>query len=299
MQDDAPIRLYWWNARPNFGDALSELVTSYASGRRVEWAAQRQADLFAVGSLMRMANSVGVGRRPPMDPLVIWGTGAMEDIRFDLLAERAHVAAVRGPLTAAVLGLESAVLGDPGLLAQEATGFAASGDIAIGVIPHFKTVPAVRSVLEDAVNKDLVIIDPCDPLDMVLRQISACRLIVSSSLHGLVVADSFGIPSVWMEPGAIHPAPHFKFEDYAAGIGRTLNAPIALASLPGFVLAPELPDTRHFERLGAVKQGLVDAFPSGLSRRRPDGAPAAQPVREGHELDRGKATKQGEPADQR
>ena len=39
-----PLRLYWWNAVPNFGDAISPVIVGHLSGREVRHAAPKDAE---------------------------------------------------------------------------------------------------------------------------------------------------------------------------------------------------------------------------------------------------------------
>tara|TARA_R100000908_G_C3695911_1_gene108346 strand:+ start:297 stop:455 length:159 start_codon:yes stop_codon:yes gene_type:complete len=47
--DTTPLRLHWWKAVPNFGDALSPVVLAHVAGRRVEHAGVRKAEVWAIG----------------------------------------------------------------------------------------------------------------------------------------------------------------------------------------------------------------------------------------------------------
>ena len=60
---------------------------------------------------------------------------------------------------------------------------------------------------------------PCWRWERVLEHICSCRAVVSSSLHGLVCADAYGIPNVWLDEFALEEG-HFKFRDYFASQGR-------------------------------------------------------------------------------
>jgi hypothetical protein len=75
--------------------------------------------------------------------------------------------------------------------------------------------PVVRSIR--AHHPEVAIIDICGTAASVLEGIGACEAILSSSLHGLIVADSLGIPNHWMElnrgPEPVSGA-GFKFRDY-------------------------------------------------------------------------------------
>jgi pyruvyltransferase len=58
--------------------------------------------------------------------------------------------------------------------------------------------------------------------------IMSCRRIISSALHGLVIADAYGIPSAWLssDSGAGGSRPsggEFKFYDYMLSVQKVRN----------------------------------------------------------------------------
>ena len=52
--DTTPLRLHWWKAVPNFGDAISPVVLAHVAGRPVEHAGVRKAEVWAIGSLLQV-----------------------------------------------------------------------------------------------------------------------------------------------------------------------------------------------------------------------------------------------------
>lgn len=94
----------------------------------------------------------------------------------------------------------------------------------------------------DGVHLINVFDEPCE----VLRQIAACEFIVSSSLHGLVIADAYGVPNVRvrLSLGLID---ELKFDDYYSAFG--LRAPECLSADELKFLAGE------FELLGRAIAG--------------------------------------------
>ena len=68
------LRLFWWKGKPNFGDVLSSLVVAHMSGRPVVHSGVREADLIAVGSLLRAVSRKHKSPRPSGKPWV-WGSG--------------------------------------------------------------------------------------------------------------------------------------------------------------------------------------------------------------------------------
>lgn len=88
----------------------------------------------------------------------------------------------------------------------------------LGVIPHWSDA---ELPLKFAYGH---VIRPENGPMHVMTEIARCRRVVSSSLHGIIVADSFGIPrQAELFPNAHSPyeGGDFKFRDYAASIGTT------------------------------------------------------------------------------
>ena len=61
------------------------------------------------------------------------------------------------------------------------------------------------------------------PYKEVIDEILKCNKIVSSSLHGIVLAEAYGIPAKWEKYSDDVLGNGFKFRDYLSGTGRTLK----------------------------------------------------------------------------
>lgn len=214
------VQAYWWNEVPNFGDALAPLLLERFAYLRVEWSPVSRARIASVGSIL--------DHIPPLWDGIILGSGKLrEDTRVHLLGARSRAAAtilaLRGPLSAKGIP-GSYALGDPGILADELVG-PQEKLWDLGILPHFsdtELVPRFRA-LTPAQQSIRVIHPGTDPLT-VLREIGSCRQIVTSSLHGMIVADAFGIP----RRVEACPKPHvsggeYKFRDYSASIRTPLE----------------------------------------------------------------------------
>ena len=165
----------------NFGDEMGpELLKRL--GYRVKRTRLQEADIITAGSVLQSALKYG------RDGLVVWGSGMINE-KDEVRPRHFKYAAVRGRLTAEQVGLDSEriALGDPGILAsylwpKPRTRF------QVGVVPHY--VDKRRFNWADKV------IDVTRPVDEVINDIASCATIVSSSLHGIIVAQSFGIPAM-------------------------------------------------------------------------------------------------------
>ena len=56
-----------------------------------------------------------------------------------------------------------------------------------------------------------------------MQQVNKYDSIISSSLHGIIVAHSYGIPAGWWKPSNKVTGDGSKFEDYAQSVGITLK----------------------------------------------------------------------------
>jgi hypothetical protein len=84
-----------------------------------------------------------------------------------------------------------------------------------------------------------------DPLE-VIADIGSCERIVASSLHGLIVADSFGIPrraERFDKMTSPHEGGEFKYQDY----GSAISQPVEFAKFGGQLAARERIEVKQAE----------------------------------------------------
>ncbi len=256
-----PIGLYWWRHQDqrirNVGDELSPLIVAMVSGRPVTYAPMATCDLVATGSQAEVALEIRRDR-----PIHVWGTG----FQFEgppVEPTHARVAAVRGPLSAARLGLAGMVaMGDPGLLADGLLDRMPRVRHRVGLVPHYVDLdlPAVRAW--NGLRHD-VVISPLTPPRVFIRAIAACDVILSSSLHGLAVADALGVPNRWVRLSDRVRGDGYKFRDHLQCVGEKDDSPIELPAL-GALDAPALETIGNAYRragLEEIRRRLVASFP--------------------------------------
>lgn len=196
------MKAYWWRGHTNFGDRLTPLLLEQLMGTDVEWAAPAAAEWVACGSVL--------SHLPPGWTGSVWGTGRESAQPTDL--NSARVLALRGRLTAELTEVHGDfALGDPGLLADRLPYRVQRSRVAVGVFPHWQDRQLAHRF------KGLVIRAETDPLTLI-GEIASCERLITSSLHGLVVADALGIPRRWETFSRIQ-GRGFKFRDYASVIG--------------------------------------------------------------------------------
>ena len=209
------IELFWWQspAGVNFGDYLSSVVVTKMAadaGCFLNEERSTPARLLAVGSILHFAR----------DGDIVWGSGVNGKVPVERHTFRhLDVRAVRGPMTRDFLlrrGIEvPEIFGDPALLVADllSTRFPTlSGRTdPVAFVPNLHDLPAMQGWEN--------LISPLDPWWSVVHRISRARHVISTSLHGLVVADAFGVPCTYLRLSEEENL--FKYEDYILGVGRS------------------------------------------------------------------------------
>lgn len=199
---------YWWTGRPNFGDVLTPLLMARFAGLSLAWSSPAEARCIVVGSILEHVPADWTG--------FVAGAGKLFGDSAVTLP-RATVMGVRGPLSAKSFPGRHLVLGDPGLLADQLVA-PVEKRYDLGLVPHWSD-DTLEHRPEFTKFNPHVIRSTGDPLE-VIREIGRCKKIVSSSLHGVIVADAFAIPrrtemtALFAREGGT-----FKFRDYNGSIG--------------------------------------------------------------------------------
>ena len=200
----------------NFGDLLSQRIVAEVTGRRVRWERPESANVTAIGSVVEHLATVD-------SRAVVWGSG----LRGGSSASRAwaerrpsRFLAVRGAHTRDALALDSGVpLGDPGLLVR--TLFRRSPRRSgVVIIPHFLAFnsPDARKQLAAARSLGMRVLVPSAGYESICEEVSRAELVLTSSLHGMVVADALDCPVHLVSFGPTAEPP-FKFSDYQTVYG--------------------------------------------------------------------------------
>lgn len=212
---------YWhesWRGRSfvNFGDYISlKLVERIVNNPlRTYTKAHKTVEkkILGTGSIISFAN----------DHDIVWGSG----INGKLLKPKYYrfngldIRCVRGPLSRQFI-IEHLhlhcpeIYGDPALLfpyffPEFTRKENPSHDYLI--IPHYSE--------EDDFSKEEWdnVVYSTDPWDEVVEKILDSRFVISSSLHGIIIAEAYGIPARLLKVSNNEPL--FKYQDYYSGTGR-------------------------------------------------------------------------------
>jgi pyruvyltransferase len=218
------MRLYYWNAYGNnFGDAMGPDIVgrilnkkvAKLDGRKLLTERKFEHNLFALGSIFHRVS----------DGDVVWGTGVNPKYPIKKNLENLDIRAVRGPLTQEFIKQKIGIdcpnaFGDPGLLLPMLfPEFKPTPRRKYGIVPHFRDLAYLEANHEN-------IISPKQAWRTVVKSILECELVISSSLHGLITAETFGIPARWLynpELPSSKTEGTFKYNDYFASTNRDID----------------------------------------------------------------------------
>jgi pyruvyltransferase len=211
------LPLFYWEHKNfiNFGDYISlELVERIVQKpvRTLLTNYRKQKKLLAIGSIFSFA----------ADNDVVWGAGIngrllkLKHYRFAKL----DIRAVRGPLTRQFLyenfSIESPeIYGDPALLFPYFfPEFKRKDNPTYDyiVIPHYSELSLFPN------TKDPHVVYPTEPWNVVIEKILDSRFVIASSLHGIVIAEAYGIPARMLRVTKNEGL--FKYRDYYLGTNR-------------------------------------------------------------------------------
>ena len=185
--------------------------------------------IMMAGSILPFANEYSV----------VWGTGFMHS-QSTMMGMPTKITAVRGPLTLKrlqELGFDGKVaFGDPSMLIYRWVETESKPQYEYGVIPHYMDRKIVEGWPDDILFIDIQQRD----FKNLYRQVESCKKIISSSLHGLILADVMGLPALWVKLSNNLAGDDMKFHDYFASIGRK--------------------DVEYFDLRGGYDDSVKDAF---------------------------------------
>lgn len=145
---------------------------------------------------------------------IVWGAGLIDEI---YTTGKHKYYAVRGPKTKALLEKKGYdvpdVFGDPALILSRIYNKVVEVKNKVGIVPH---IIHYDDLLKYEIPKEMAVIDlKTKDIELVIDTIRSCEFIISSSLHGLIVAHAYGIPALWVNlSDAKLMGNNVKFYDY-------------------------------------------------------------------------------------
>ena len=220
LAGDSVLPVFFYSLYPNWGDHVGPFILEAFCGRPVvkSYFGLRK-HLLSIGSILEQANSKSV----------VWGSG-LKEATDSPISQPHMIASVRGPLTRSrlkYLGLDCPErYGDPALLLPSLyPKKKCEGPNKIGVVLHKSHKKYEQSFQAEVFQIiDLATSDVRGFVDA----LCSCEMVVSSSLHGLIAADAYGIPNVWVDFEGMELS-SFKFLDYYGSLGQSNPRPLVLS----------------------------------------------------------------------
>lgn len=242
--------LFYWHGHKNVGDELSLYLTEKISNKKfiASHPPFTESTLSAIGSLLTY--------KILCPNLVVWGTGSLtessllprplkifplthllKDLKRHFSSHQPYIRAVRGPKTKEFLnkiGVKCpSIYGDPALLMPI---FYNPKQIEhkyhSGIILHHSQTNIIDKSILDSLGIRFISIqrEGNNEIEDFIDEICSCKTIFSSSLHGIILAQSYGIPAQWIQI-TDHPIQNnskHKFHDYFLGAGQIMQEPVCL-----------------------------------------------------------------------
>lgn len=241
------VNLHWWqysNKEQNVGDMLSPVVVQYMiDSIGLHDKSRKTRHLFAIGSIIDSG----------YQDATVWGSGILNGKKkwWWRFFRKFDIRCVRGPETRKVLQDNGyrcpEIYGDPAILMPQI--YPAPHDVIkeyeYRVVRHLAYAQDARDSLSPITSD----------WKSFINEILKSKLIISSSLHGIILAEAYGIPAILLREQNMN---LFKYRDYYYSTGR-YQFPIADSVEEALRMIPaSLPD------LEPLREGLISAFPVDL-----------------------------------
>lgn len=243
------------NAPYNLGDSLGEVIIKFLLE-------QKGIDMDAPVSKTKHFNCVGTNIHGSYQDATVWGSGIYppqskaESWCQKISGRKLDVRAVRGPLTKKVLEEYGhkcpEVFGDPAILMPLIYNPNLEQKKGKLIIPQFISE---REFRKKHPNERMISMNTND-YQLVIDEIVSSDIIYTSSLHGIILAETYGVPAVFFR--GLPKYKDFKYYDWYSSTGRSDVVLSDTYEEALKVTPPPIPD------LNKLQQGLLDTFPYDL-----------------------------------
>ena len=265
----------YYVTNPNMGDHLNVLIMEKVFGYTPIRRTPINCDISGIGSGLGKfcyADSKWLNFLEHLTGKIwpktyVWGTGFIEYRVVDKPFFRKNMifCAVRGELSKQrvekILGhtLGNIPTCDGGILASNLIDEVVTKKYNLGIVPHISEQRRPEFLdLKSRFDKS-IIIDLLDDPYKVVKNIAECKYILSSSLHGLIVADSFHIPNLHIKITDNMQGDGFKFDDYYSGYG-IVHKQYKINDIKNLEFILEHYEL-DFDEIERKKQQMLDCFP--------------------------------------
>jgi pyruvyltransferase len=217
--------LFWSHGEEtdkNFGDAINPMLFEQITKKKVVNSSKiinifNRPTYYFIGSILDNLNKKNA---------IICGTGFQNE-NAKIFKKPSKIIAVRGPLTREIFLKHnidcSEVYCDPALLLPNIympTNI--EKKYKVGIIPHYVDKKKFSELKIISHGLTHCFIDIEDNWKKIIDDIISCEYILSSSLHGIIVAHAYNIPATRMILTDKIIGGDFKFDDYSLSVSENL-----------------------------------------------------------------------------
>lgn len=213
-----PLKFWFADGVPNFGDFITPWLASHLTNRPVMNVRNLNSSEGAILGVGSIVQAIGPNHRN----IKIWGSGIISSENHISVANKLkkskleYVYACRGELTKSFFKNYdfncSNILGDPGLLFGSLYLPRKTKKYKYAIIPHYIHYQFFKDLNVD----NCIIVDVRQELTLVIDQIASSEKCISTSMHGLIIAQSYNIPwlHLYISDGRLLMGEDFKFNDF-------------------------------------------------------------------------------------
>ena len=209
------VNLNYWAGNPNLGDAISPVVVEdmlSLKGADLSKKVTGTKHLYAIGSVITAGIQDGT----------VWGSGILyTTLGYRIKNRNLDIRAVRGPVTRMMLmeyGYDvPEIYGDPATLMTEIY-FPKNSEkkYKYGIVAHKNGSKYLSN--PEVLGESYKLIDiKTDDYKTFIDDLLSVEYVISSSLHGIILAESYGIPAMMVQPDFSM----FKYYDWYGATNRS------------------------------------------------------------------------------
>lgn len=223
------FNIYSYFKLKNFGDIISPFILNNYE-IPCQFSNINNSNFIGIGSILQLVPESYTG--------AVWTSGFISS-QYKKNLNHAKIFTVRGKYTWNNLSCNNKseiTLGDGGLLIGCNDYTPNFFKYKLGIFPHYVDIEECKKNLPFLNRPDVILINPSSKIETVIEQVKSCQSILSSSLHGLIVADSYKIPNRQFKISTSNKilGGMFKYNDYYSVFGIDAVTPLNLNNKTSF-----------------------------------------------------------------
>jgi len=253
------ISLYWYDCGvSNFGDELNPYLISKLTNKKINKVKcipilySNVKILVPVGSIISKASM----------KTIVWGSGII-DSKHNI--NNSDFRAVRGPRTQnrlKELGYNvPEAIGDPAMLLPIIYNRKVDVKYEYGIIPHYTDFHLFENL---NYPDNILLIDITNDVEKFIDDIRSCKRTVSTSLHGIIVSNTYNIKSAWISVSDKIYGDNIKYQDYFESV-NLFNIKTEHIKPSEFIDSETLKQLNYIipeeKIVKSIQENLISSFP--------------------------------------